>query len=258
MIIPTIQRHLEMDGFAFAFFCNLHLPTSHPMEAKPSTLSFAVVNHRTSPETKLHYQDCCQQRKPYVVVIKSGTRYWKVDYDILPVVIGERFTVLPFSDLTSSFYDQFRRTHKYPADPKHRLGQLGVAPFMLRKEDAIEFAEELYGLLIQLSAKDRELFDKNPVYINETGYNSDGFHVAGYTKELEMMTDHELQGEYEERMRSNPFWFQTHQLILEEMSKRKGLKDFTAAELKKLDAKEKGKLYGDAFLKNLNSQPNKK
>ncbi len=200
-----------------------------------------------------HWDYCCTKRIPYVRIRKKGTRYWLVDYNLLPVVLGERFTALSFQDYTPKFFDQFIKEHSYPKETNHRLVQLDDYTFILNKEDAHEFAERLFDYLTKLAVQDKELFDKKPIYVDQDGYNSDLFHVAKYGEELACMSDSELILELTDMKMDNPNYKQTIQLITNEISKRKTLSEMSGEELSKLSAKDGSDKYLKSFLKNLNS-----
>jgi len=223
-----------------------------------SVAKFSVRSRKAPIGDDPHWDYCCNRRIPHILITKSGTIYWKVAYDILPLTMFERFVVIDYTEHTIPFYDQYCSDFNFPLSKKAYSGSGGCLMFTVNKKDAIKFAENLYDLLVVLSIKDKELFDKNPFYISENGYNSEGIHVGGYVEELEKMSDQELHQEFEEMTTQHPHWLQTIQLIKNEMNRRKELKDLSVQELRSLSAKEKGKIYANAFLKNINSQPSKK
>ncbi len=205
-----------------------------------------------------HWDYCCSNRVPYVRISQSGTKYWKVKYDILPLTMFERFVVIDYTDYTIPFYDQYCRDSNLTHSRQTYSGSGGCLMFTVYKEDATEFAEKLYDLLVVLSIKDKELFEKNPVYISTDGCNPEGFKIEKYVEDLKVISDQELIHQYNNMKTENPFWKNTIQLIENEIKKRKELTDLPVQELKKLSAKESADIYANTFLKNLNSQPKKK
>lgn len=188
-----------------------------------SVAKFSLRSKKAPIDGDPHWNYCCTKRIPYVTIRESGTRYWKVDYDILPLTMFERFVIIDYTEHTIPFYDQYCKDFDFPLNKQAYSGSGGNLMFTLFKKDAPAFAEKLFDLLVQLSIKDQELFDKNPVYISGEGFNSEGFHVAKYVEDLEKMSNHELIQEYEDITKENPLWLQTIQLIKNEMNKRKKL-----------------------------------
>ena len=114
-----------------------------------------------------HWIYCCGNRVPYVRISQSGTKYWKVNYDILPLTMFERFVVIDYTDNTIPFYDQYCQDSNLPQSRQAYSGSGGCLMFTVYKEDATEIAEKLYDLLVQLSLKDQELFEEKAITPNK-------------------------------------------------------------------------------------------
>lgn len=168
-----------------------------------------------------HYDYCCNNRIPYVTIRKGGTKYWKVDYNILPLTMFERFVIIDYTDHTIPFYDKYCQDFHLPIDKKSYSGSGGCLMFTVFKEDSQEFADRLFDLLVVLSKKDQEMFDKNPVYISVDGFSPEGFKVASYVVGLEKLSDKQLIYQYNDLKKEKPFWKQKIQLTKNELDKRK-------------------------------------
>jgi len=182
---------------------------------------FSLRSKNTPLGIDPHWDYCCSNRVPYIRISQSGTKYWKVNYDILPLTMFERFVVIHYPDYTIPFYDQYCKDFDFPLNKQAYSGSGGCLTFTVNKKDAPAFAEKLYDLLVVLSIKDKELFDKNPVYISKDGFNPEGFHIAGFIEDLQEMSDSQLIRQHEQMKNEKPLWKQTIQLIKNEMDKRK-------------------------------------
>ncbi len=185
-----------------------------------SVVKYSLKSRNEPKGSDPHWDYCCQRRIPYVTIRKSGTKYWKVDYNVLPVIMGKRFTVISFAYSVTPLYELYCAEHNFPCK-KLQPGIDRLPPYEVYKADAENFAEKLFDLLKYLMVKDEELFNVNPFYINNDGYNCECFHVAGYMEELAQMSDIELNKEYKEMKKEKPYLLQTMQLIKNEMNKRK-------------------------------------
>lgn len=224
---------------------------------KTSVAKFSLRAKKTPLGIDPHWDYCCNLRIPHILITKSGTKYWEVDYDILPLTMFERFVVIDYYEYTIPFYDQYCKDYDFPLNKRAYSGSGGCLMFAVFKKDAIIFAEKLYDLLVELSLKDKELFDKNPYYINSDGRNPEGSKVAQYVEDLKAMTDKKLHSRYNDMKTDKPFWKHTIQLFENEINKRKELTDLSVQELRELSAKESADIYTNAFLKGLNSPPEK-
>lgn len=186
-----------------------------------SVVKFSLRAINETNESDSHWDYCCKNRIPHITIRNSGIKYWKVSYDILCLTMFERFAVLGYTDYTIPFYSQYCTDVNFPTIRKAYSGSGGSLIFTVFKKDAPAFAEKLFDLLLQLSIKDQELFDKDPFYINEEGFNSEGFHVTGYLEELKEMSENQLIREYSKMKKNKPFWKQTIQLIENEINQRK-------------------------------------
>ena len=189
------------------------------MENSVEKFSLRLKNTPLGIDT--HWDYCCSNRVPYVRISQSGTKYWKVNYDILPLTMFERFVVIDYTDYTIPFYNQYCRDSNLAQSRQTYSGSGGCLMFTVYKEDATEFAEKLYDLLILLSLNDQKMFDKNPVLISKDGFNPEGFHIAGFIEDLQEMSDSQLIRQHEQMKNEKPLWKQTIQLIKNEMDKRK-------------------------------------
>jgi len=162
------------------------------------------------------YEYCCDKNLPFISVETSGKKYWNIVYDTFTIKKFERFYAIEYDDFVRPFYEDYCEKAKLPS---HK-SLFGNFSFIVYKKDAPEIAERLFDLLIQLSKRDQELFDENPITVNKEGFNSEGFRVTGYPEELNEMSDDDLIDEFLSIKSGNPLMLQTLELIKNELTKR--------------------------------------
>lgn len=179
-----------------------------------------IYESKKKSENDKHWDSCCAKKIPYIKIIKSGTKYWKIDFDMFPTTKMERFEIISYSAHVIPLYELYIKYTKLPRNKYSAAGGSRNLVFTVHKKDAPAIAEKLFDLLMLLSKRDQELFDENPYTINEDGFNSEGWHVAKFVEDLKEMADVELKEEYRRLKESNPLMLQTLQLIKDEMTKR--------------------------------------
>ena len=137
-----------------------------PMENPVIKFSLRLKNAPIGKDS--HWTYCCGNRVPYVRISQSGTKYWKVNYDILPLTMFERFVVIYYTDHTIPFYDKYCKDCNLPQRRQVYSGSGGCLMFTVYKEDATGFAEKLYDMLVQLSLKDQEQFETRKITPNKS------------------------------------------------------------------------------------------
>lgn len=162
-----------------------------------------------------HWEYCCTKKIPCIRINKSGTIYWKIDYELLPINKLERFWVINVDEHIHPLYKLYCKYAKLPSNKS----LFGNGSFIVFKKDAPDIAEKLFDLLMLLSKRDKELFDKNPITVNEEGFNSEGFHISFYD-DLKEMSDDDLIIEFRGLKESNPLMLQTIEFIKNEMIRR--------------------------------------
>jgi hypothetical protein len=163
-----------------------------------------------------HWEYCCTQKIPCIRISKSGTKYWKIDCELLPINMLERFWVINIDEHIRPLYKLYSKYAKIPLNKS----LFGNGSFIVFKKDAPDIAEKLFDLLMLLSKRDQELFDENPFTVNKEGFNSEGFRVTGYTEKLNKMSDDDLISEFRSIRSGNPLMLQTLELIKSELTKR--------------------------------------
>jgi hypothetical protein len=184
-----------------------------------SLIKFIYESKRKSDNDN-HWDYCSAKKIPYIKIIKSGTKYWKIDFDMFPTTKMERFVIINYSAHVIPLYELYIKYSKLPRNKYSVAGGSRNLVFTVHKKDAPEIAEKLFDLLMLLSKRDQELFDENPYTINEEGCNSEGWHVEKFVKDLKEMSDSELIKKFWRLKESNPLMLQTLQLIIDEMTMR--------------------------------------
>ena len=162
-----------------------------------------------------HWEYCCAKKIPCIRINKSGTIYWKIDYELLPINKLERFWVINVDEHIRPLYKLYCKYAKLPS----KKSLFGNGSFIVFKKDASDIAEKLFDLLMLLSKRDKELFDKNPITVNEEGFNPEGFHIS-YYDDLKEMSDYDLIATFRGMKSENPLMLKTLELIENEMIKR--------------------------------------
>jgi hypothetical protein len=167
-----------------------------------------------------HWDYCCSEKIPYIKIIKSGTKYWKIDFDLFPITKMERFVIMNYSEHILPLYELYVKYTNLPKNIYSASGGGRNLVFTVLTKDAPSIAEKLFDLLMLLSKRDQELFDENPYTVNKDGLNSEGRHVAKFVEELKAMSDGEIIKKYHRLKESNPFMLQTLQMVKDEITKR--------------------------------------
>ena len=180
----------------------------------PKFIYFKKGDHNESKNE--HYEYCCNNNLPFVSVETSGKKYWKIVYDTFTIKKFERFYAIKYDDYIQPFYKDYCEKVKLPLNKSSLFDNFS---FIVYKEDAPDIAEKLFDLLILLSKRDQELFDENPIEVNEQGFNSEGFHIS-YYDDLKEMSDDDLINEFRSIKSGNPLMLRTLELIKNELTKR--------------------------------------
>ena len=133
----------------------------------------------------------------------------------------ERFTIINFADHILPLYEMYCKYSKLTLNRYSALGGSRNLCLTVFKKDATYIADKVFDLLFILSKTDQELFDANSHIINYDGFNSEGFHVAKYLKELKKMSNKKLFHHLELMKMGNPNKLQTIKMISDEIVKRK-------------------------------------
>lgn len=185
--------------------------------------SFVKFIYEDTKDTEVrnkHWDYCCANKIPRVVIIKSGTKYWKIDFDVFPVTKMERFVIINYAEHIMPLYELYIKYTNLPSSKISAAGGGRNLVFKVHKKDAPDIAEKLFDLLVLLLKRDQELFDENPYTVDEEGHNSEGFHVAKFVEELKEMSDLEIIKKFRRLKESNPLMLLTLELIKNEMIKR--------------------------------------
>jgi hypothetical protein len=179
-------------------------------------VKFIYTDKKDTDIRNKHWDYCCVNKIPHIIVIKSSTKYWEIDYELLPINKLERFWVINVDEHIRPLYKLYSQYTKIPSNKS----LFGNGSFIVFKKDAPDIAEKLFDLLMLLSKRDQELFDENPITVNKEGFNSEGFRVTGYPEELNEMSDDDLISEFRAIRSGNPLMLQTLELIKNELTKR--------------------------------------
>jgi len=155
------------------------------------SLNYIIDNDQ--PIGGLSFWDYCwREPQPHVQIHKTGTKYWKLAFDMLPVIKFSRFTKLSYGAYFIPLYKTYSESVNLLKD-KHNLIAGGLNAIMtVRKEDAEKLADQMFHLLVQLNKHEKGLFDEAPVYLNEDGVTPEGFHEESYKQGLKKQSPEEL------------------------------------------------------------------
>ena len=188
---------------------------------KNSLVKFIYDNEKDKDTFNKHWEYCCAQKIPCIRIIKSGTKFWQIEFDVLSVTLRERFVIMNYTEHIIPLYNLYGRYSKLPSNKYSAAGGGRNLIFTVHKKDAPALAKKLFDLLELLSKRDQELFDENPFTIDKEGFNCEGTHVDGFKETLNKMPDKNLISEYQIMKKDNPTMLQTIELINNEIVKRK-------------------------------------
>ena len=109
-----------------------------------------------------HWDYCRDNKIPYVRIIKSGTKYWKIEFDMASVTMRERFVIISYADHIIPLYKLYAKYSSLPDNKYMYVGGGRNLIFTVHKKDAPDLAEKLFDLLLLLHEHDQKLFDENP------------------------------------------------------------------------------------------------
>ncbi len=186
-----------------------------------SVIKYILVNKKGNSIYNNHWEYCRENKIPCIQILKFGTKFWQVEFDVASITMQERFVILNYSDHVIPLYELYCIYSKLPPNKYSAIGGGRNLIFTIFKEDATDIAEKLFDLLVILSKRDQKLFDENPYTINKDGFNSEGFRVEKYLQGLKKMPNKDLINQYEFMKRDNPFKLQTIKMIKDEIDRRK-------------------------------------
>lgn len=114
-----------------------------------SLVKFIYAKNRTTDSSHEHWEYCCNNKIPRILIINSGTKYWVIDYDLLPVNKSASFTTSDCEEYLIPLYDLYCKYSKQPLNKS----SFGNFSFKVHKEDAPDIAEKLFDLLVLLSKR---------------------------------------------------------------------------------------------------------
>lgn len=150
-----------------------------------------------------HWDFCWKDGQPYVKISRSGTKYWYLQFDMLPVIKFTRFSKLSYGGYFDTLYRTYAELANLPPDKHSFVGGGLNAGMTVRKEDAEDLADKMFHLLVQLQKEDERLFNENPEYINEDGLTPEGYHEESFKKELKEKSPEELYSLFKTLKRGN-------------------------------------------------------
>ena len=113
-------------------------------------VKFITTNSRTTDSSHKHWEYCCTHKIPQILIINSGTKYWVIDYDLLPINKSASFTTSDFQEYLEPLYNLYCKYSKFKANKS----SFGNFSFRVYKKDAIDIAEKLFDLIVILSQRD--------------------------------------------------------------------------------------------------------
>ena len=117
---------------------------------KNTIAKYIIVDSSISESCNEHWEFCTKNQIPRILVIKSGIKYWEIDFDLLPINKSAKFTTSDFEEYLRPLYDLYCTYAKLPSN-KFSFGNFR---FRVYKNDALDIAEKLFDLIAVLSQKD--------------------------------------------------------------------------------------------------------
>ncbi len=167
-----------------------------------------------------HWNFCHDNKIPFVCIRKSGTKYWEIEYDIASITMMERFRIINYTDHISPLYKLYAKYSNLPYNKYDYFSGGRSGTFKVHKKDAPKLAEKIYDLLLLLNEHDQKLFDEKPFKVDKEGFNSEGYHVAGFKKKLKEISDDLLLSLFNSHKKDNPYMLQQLSLYKKEIARR--------------------------------------
>ncbi|MCF8465120.1 MAG: hypothetical protein K9G41_09770 [Flavobacteriales bacterium] len=164
--------------------------------------TYIIEDEKPIPNVS-HLDYCFERSLPYVKIRKEGTKYWKLDFNMHPIVRNTRLIKLNYGDCLEPIYKAYAESAEIPNEKYFFHGSNYDCEMIVRKEDAEKLADQLFHLIVQLSKYDQQFFDANPVYVNEAGYTLEGFHEQNFKNDLRKKSPEELSVLFKELKRAD-------------------------------------------------------
>lgn len=134
---------------------------------KNSLIKFICERKKNTDYYNKHWEYCCSIKIPFICILQSGTKYWKMDFDVFPITKLERVTKINYAEHVIPLYDLYCKYADLPLDRSTYSGGGRSLVFTVHKKDATNIAEKLFDLLMLLSERDQQLFDESPIEDNK-------------------------------------------------------------------------------------------
>jgi hypothetical protein len=120
-----------------------------------------IIEEKQPIPGQSHGDYCLDNSLPYAKIRKSGTKYWKLEFDMHPIVKYPRIIKLVYGDCLKPIYNAYAESAGIPKEKQFCNGSEYNCDMMVRKEDAEKLADQLFHLIVQLSKYDQQFFDAN-------------------------------------------------------------------------------------------------
>ena len=67
-------------------------------------IKYIYQNKRRDSDYDEHWEYCSLNKIPFIQIIKSGTEFWKIEFDVFPIVKLEQIVVINFADHVIPLY----------------------------------------------------------------------------------------------------------------------------------------------------------
>lgn len=143
-----------------------------------------------------HWDYCCENHIPFIQISNKGIKYSQISFDCWPLTTMKRFSVLNFGDHIIPLYELYAANSSLPKNHFSCSGGSSNLVMSVLKNDVEWIASQLFDLLVKLGKMDEDKFKEAPFELNDEGFNSEGYHVAGVTEDLKELNNEKLTFKY--------------------------------------------------------------
>ncbi len=163
-----------------------------------------------------HWDYCCENYIPYIVIYKEGKEFCKLDFDTFPLTRNERFTIIVFGEHILPLYEFYGKYNNVPRKKYSYVGGGSCAVMTVFAKDAELLASQLFDFLMVLKKIDQERFNDNPFEIDDRGHNSEGYNVEEMKTTLKEMSNDTLISMYQVMEINGNFKYRPRERLLYE------------------------------------------
>jgi hypothetical protein len=117
-----------------------------------SMLKYISTNKQSIPDSYDHYDFCCQNKIPYILIHETGKKYWKVSFDIISMRESNNQDKIDCTESLIPLYEYYAKKSHLPKNRIIWSGGSRVLGFTVYKKDAIKIAELICDLIVLLNS----------------------------------------------------------------------------------------------------------